>query len=141
LRTGSFISSTICPEMAASGGKGKRKLEVSKFGPTMIAVEKNSTIVFPLPIDLIEPFADLMKRMSNGHDGASAPEPATPPAIEPATPSAIEPVQPAAPAPAPLTAPQAPMQTPQTPAQAPQNPPPPYAPQWPPLPPTGERQP
>src|SRR5258708_814339 len=69
---------------------------------TEIAVEKNSTIVFPLPIDLIEPFADLMKRMSNGHDGASAPKPATPPAIEPA--------QPAAPAPAPLAAPQAPLQ-------------------------------
>jgi regulator of protease activity HflC (stomatin/prohibitin superfamily) len=108
---------------------------------TEIAVEKNSTIVFPLPIDLIEPFADLMKRMSNGHDGASAPKPATPPAIEPATPPAIEPAQPAAPAPTPLAAPQAPLQTPQTPAQAPQNPPPPYAPQWPPLPPTGERQP
>src|SRR5260221_13451133 len=39
---------------------------------TKSPVEKNSTIVFPLPIDLIEPFADLMKRMANGHDGAPA---------------------------------------------------------------------
>jgi len=29
---------------------------------TEIAVEKNSTIVFPLPIDLIEPFIDIMRR-------------------------------------------------------------------------------
>ncbi|HEY7833944.1 MAG TPA: slipin family protein [Ktedonobacterales bacterium] len=29
---------------------------------TEIAVEKNSTIVFPLPIDLVEPLIDLMKR-------------------------------------------------------------------------------
>jgi regulator of protease activity HflC (stomatin/prohibitin superfamily) len=101
---------------------------------TEIAVEKNSTIVFPLPIDLVEPFADLMKRMSNGRDGGSAVKPATPPAIEPA--------QPAAPAPAPLAAPQTPLQTPQTPLQTPQTPPQsPYSPQWPPSPPIGERQP
>jgi regulator of protease activity HflC (stomatin/prohibitin superfamily) len=38
---------------------------------TEIAVEKNSTIVFPLPIDLIAPFVDLVKRNeSNGHDNS-----------------------------------------------------------------------
>ena len=36
---------------------------------TEIAVEKNSTIVFPLPIDLIAPFVDLMRRNeSDGHE-------------------------------------------------------------------------
>jgi regulator of protease activity HflC (stomatin/prohibitin superfamily) len=29
---------------------------------TEIAVEKNSTIVFPLPLDLIEPFIEVMRR-------------------------------------------------------------------------------
>src|SRR5207249_241009 len=32
---------------------------------TEIAVEKNSTIVFPLPIDIIEPMIDLMKRSAH----------------------------------------------------------------------------
>ena len=31
---------------------------------TEIAVEKNSTIIFPLPIDLVEPLADLLKKSS-----------------------------------------------------------------------------
>src|SRR2546428_2018313 len=41
---------------------------------TEIAVEKNSTIIFPLPIDLIEPLVGIMKHHSevssvNGHEG------------------------------------------------------------------------
>src|SRR2546421_12448086 len=32
---------------------------------TEIAVEKNSTIIFPLPIDIIEPFVELMKRSAS----------------------------------------------------------------------------
>src|SRR6266849_1188938 len=47
---------------------------------TEIAVEKNSTIVFPLPIDLIEPFIGIMKRRAgadassvNGYEGRPAP--------------------------------------------------------------------
>ena len=40
---------------------------------TEIAVEKNSTIVFPLPIDLVEPLADLLKKSS-----AAIPSPTTP---------------------------------------------------------------
>ncbi len=39
---------------------------------TEIAVEKNSTIIFPLPIDLIEPMIDLMH--CNASNGASANE-------------------------------------------------------------------
>jgi regulator of protease activity HflC (stomatin/prohibitin superfamily) len=33
---------------------------------TEIAVEKNSTIIFPLPIDLVEPLTDLMRRSAGG---------------------------------------------------------------------------
>ncbi len=41
---------------------------------TEIAVEKNSTIIFPLPLDIIEPFLDTMRRSSaqvatNNHNG------------------------------------------------------------------------
>lgn len=48
---------------------------------TEIAVEKNSTIIFPLPLDLIEPFLKLTKQ--NGHvaavDGHDSPERSAPP--------------------------------------------------------------
>ncbi len=47
---------------------------------TEIAVEKNSTIIFPLPIDLVEPLLGIMKRRAgadassvNGYEGGSAP--------------------------------------------------------------------
>jgi regulator of protease activity HflC (stomatin/prohibitin superfamily) len=43
---------------------------------TEIAVEKNSTIIFPLPIDLVEPLTDMMRRVAGGE----RPRPATPPA-------------------------------------------------------------
>jgi regulator of protease activity HflC (stomatin/prohibitin superfamily) len=47
---------------------------------TEIAVEKNSTIVFPLPIDIIEPMIELMKRSAHSlerQDGGG-PRPTTP---------------------------------------------------------------
>jgi regulator of protease activity HflC (stomatin/prohibitin superfamily) len=48
---------------------------------TEIAVEKNSTIIFPLPLDLIEPFLKLTKQ--DGHvaavDGHDSPERSAPP--------------------------------------------------------------
>jgi regulator of protease activity HflC (stomatin/prohibitin superfamily) len=48
---------------------------------TEIAVEKNSTIIFPLPLDLIEPFMKLAKQ--DGHvaavDGHDSPERSAPP--------------------------------------------------------------
>jgi regulator of protease activity HflC (stomatin/prohibitin superfamily) len=48
---------------------------------TEIAVEKNSTIIFPLPLDLIEPFLKLAKQ--DGHvaavDGHDSPERSVPP--------------------------------------------------------------
>ncbi len=47
---------------------------------TEIAVEKNSTIIFPLPIDLVEPLLGIMKRRAgadassvNGYEGRPAP--------------------------------------------------------------------
>jgi regulator of protease activity HflC (stomatin/prohibitin superfamily) len=47
---------------------------------TEIAAEKNSTVVFPLPIDLVEPLAELLKRGAGMVNSAPAPVPATPPA-------------------------------------------------------------
>src|SRR5579859_5477759 len=49
---------------------------------TEIAVEKNSTIVFPLPIDLIEPLLNTMRRNTNG----VASEPLDGPRVKPAAP-------------------------------------------------------
>ncbi|HEX9411981.1 MAG TPA: slipin family protein, partial [Ktedonobacterales bacterium] len=40
---------------------------------TEIAVEKNSTIIFPLPIDLVEPLTELMRRSSGGQKTQPAP--------------------------------------------------------------------
>ncbi len=49
---------------------------------TEIAVEKNSTIIFPLPIDLIEPILDSMRRFKamSSQDGPLYSPPAVPPA-------------------------------------------------------------
>ncbi len=62
---------------------------------TEIAVEKNSTIIFPLPIDLIEPLVGIMKQHAgvssvNGHEGRTpttpvgydGPVPSIPPTSE-----------------------------------------------------------
>ena len=50
---------------------------------TEIAVEKNSTIIFPLPIDLVEPFIESTRRMSasvqNGHNSDEHTTPLVPP--------------------------------------------------------------
>src|SRR5579875_3749338 len=50
---------------------------------TEIAVEKNSTIIFPLPLDLIEPFMESRHRMNaaakNGHTGDELTTPLVPP--------------------------------------------------------------
>ncbi|HEY7780020.1 MAG TPA: slipin family protein [Ktedonobacterales bacterium] len=53
---------------------------------TEIAVEKNSTIIFPLPIDLVEPLTKLMNRKAGrGQDSPAAPAPLTAPAAPPAS--------------------------------------------------------
>src|SRR5579875_2199541 len=50
---------------------------------TEIAVEKNSTIIFPLPLDLIEPFLESMRHMNaaaqNGRNGDEHSTPLVPP--------------------------------------------------------------
>jgi regulator of protease activity HflC (stomatin/prohibitin superfamily) len=64
---------------------------------TEIAVEKNSTIVFPLPIDLIEPMRELLdgaaKRItpSNGGQPRQVPTPTVPAAVPPASPPPVPP--------------------------------------------------
>src|ERR1051326_3185255 len=50
---------------------------------TEIAVEKNSTIIFPLPVDLIEPFLQIARNSAgaeavNGYDGPTATRPVPP---------------------------------------------------------------
>jgi regulator of protease activity HflC (stomatin/prohibitin superfamily) len=45
---------------------------------TEIAVEKNSTIIFPLPIDLVEPLTELMRRGAGNGNGAKPATPVTP---------------------------------------------------------------
>jgi regulator of protease activity HflC (stomatin/prohibitin superfamily) len=55
---------------------------------TEIAVEKNSTIIFPLPIDLVAPLAELLRRASN----TLKPQELPAASVVPATP-ADEPVQ------------------------------------------------
>jgi hypothetical protein len=44
---------------------------------TEIAVEKNSTIIFPLPIDTIKPFIDAVSRGES--ENGTAPERRSPP--------------------------------------------------------------
>ncbi|MGZ3639341.1 MAG: slipin family protein [Ktedonobacterales bacterium] len=51
---------------------------------TEIAVEKNSTIIFPLPIDLVEPLTELMRRGA-GSNGNAAPKPVVIPQQTPPT--------------------------------------------------------
>ncbi|MDE3229759.1 MAG: slipin family protein [Chloroflexota bacterium] len=53
---------------------------------TEIAVEKNSTIIFPLPIDLVEPLADILRK--------SAAAPVAPAPVMPVMPVAPAPTQP-----------------------------------------------
>ena len=55
---------------------------------TEIAVEKNSTIIFPLPLDLIEPFLKLAKQDGHvaavdGHDSPERSAPPVPPVYQP----------------------------------------------------------
>jgi regulator of protease activity HflC (stomatin/prohibitin superfamily) len=53
---------------------------------TEIAVEKNSTIVFPLPVDTLKIFMDGMQAMQNGHSTSARPLPQTQPIGDPPAP-------------------------------------------------------
>src|SRR5579862_4280721 len=52
---------------------------------TEIAVEKNSTIVFPLPLDIIEPFLNAVKRFGGSDDAVPVPSPSDGNGAVPAT--------------------------------------------------------
>jgi len=45
---------------------------------TEIATEKNSTVVFPLPIDLVEPLGEILRRAAGTNGNGSRPAPAIP---------------------------------------------------------------
>src|SRR5256886_6223222 len=60
---GEWLASTQLAQAAAVIGSQPATLQLRYLQTlTEIAVEKNSTIIFPLPIDLIEPLIDLMHR-------------------------------------------------------------------------------
>jgi regulator of protease activity HflC (stomatin/prohibitin superfamily) len=62
---------------------------------TEIAAEKNSTVVFPLPIDLVEPLAELLKRgagMATSTSPAIPPPPPTAPTMLPSGDAVAPPV-------------------------------------------------
>jgi regulator of protease activity HflC (stomatin/prohibitin superfamily) len=61
---------------------------------TEIAVEKNSTVVFPLPIDLIAPLAQILRRAGGEVSEAEAPETLLPAALPAAVEVANGPVPP-----------------------------------------------
>src|SRR5437868_6569845 len=50
---------------------------------TEIAVEKNSTIIFPLPIDIIEPFVELMKHAASSVEQQNGDTPLPAPYVSP----------------------------------------------------------
>jgi len=63
---GEFQASTQLAQAANIIGSQPSTLQLRYLQTlTEIAVEKNSTIIFPLPIDIIEPFIGLMKRSAS----------------------------------------------------------------------------
>src|SRR5437660_7482469 len=62
---GELLASTQLAQAAEVIGSQPAALQLRYLQTlTEIAVEKNSTIVFPLPLDLIEPMIDMMRRSS-----------------------------------------------------------------------------
>src|SRR6266705_3232770 len=60
---GELLASTQLAQAAAVIGSQRSALQLRYLQTlTEIAVEKNSTIVFPLPLDLVEPFMEVMRR-------------------------------------------------------------------------------
>ncbi len=81
---GEFQASTQLAQAANIIGSQPSTLQLRYLQTlTEIAVEKNSTIIFPLPIDIIEPFIGLMKRSASSveqqNGDASRPAPYVPP--------------------------------------------------------------
>src|SRR5947199_5933382 len=63
---GELLASTQLAQAAAVIGSQPSTLQLRYLQTlTEIAVEKNSTIIFPLPIDLIEPMIEIMRRQAS----------------------------------------------------------------------------
>jgi regulator of protease activity HflC (stomatin/prohibitin superfamily) len=81
---GELLASTQLAQAAAVIGSQPAALQLRYLQTlTEIAVEKNSTIIFPLPIDLIEPLIQIMRREASlpAHEplnNARQPEPSLP---------------------------------------------------------------
>ena len=67
---GEFQSSTRLAEAADIMGRHPMSLQL-RFLQTLteIAVENNSTIIFPVPIDLLKPFLELQEQAQQQHNG------------------------------------------------------------------------
>src|SRR6266516_1924895 len=76
---GELLASTQLAQAAEVIGSQPATLQLRYLQTlTEIAVEKNSTIIFPLPIDLVEPLLGILKNRAratsvNGYEGGSAP--------------------------------------------------------------------
>jgi regulator of protease activity HflC (stomatin/prohibitin superfamily) len=69
---GELLASTQLAQAAAVIGSQRSALQLRYLQTlTEIAVEKNSTIIFPLPIDLVAPMIQIMRRQA----GMAVPEP------------------------------------------------------------------
>src|SRR5205807_6003365 len=71
---GEFQASTQLAQAANIIGSQPSTLQLRYLQTlTEIAVEKNSTIIFPLPIDIIEPFLNAVKRFGGDDDAVPVP--------------------------------------------------------------------
>src|SRR5690242_4325556 len=81
---GELLASTQLAQAAEVIGSQPAALQLRYLQTlTEIAVEKNSTIIFPLPLDLIEPFLHIARNYAgaeavNGYDGPTATRPVPP---------------------------------------------------------------
>ncbi len=82
---GEFQASRQLSEAAAVIGREPATLQLRYLQTLVeIAVEKNSTIVFPLPIDLIDPISKILRSAANQmQDGQPSPNP--PPTLPPSS--------------------------------------------------------
>ena len=100
LAQGEFLAAQTLADAAALIATEPAALQLRYLQTlTEIAVEKNSTIVFPLPIDLVEPLTEMMRKASGA--SATSQNPPRNGALPPA-PQADGPRPPSIPAPNPL---------------------------------------
>jgi regulator of protease activity HflC (stomatin/prohibitin superfamily) len=88
---GEFQAARQLGEAAAIIGEQPATLQLRYLQTlTEIAVEKNSTIIFPLPLDLVDPFVQIL-RASAARQEASQPPAVTPPPPQPQIPPTTPP--------------------------------------------------